>query len=153
MNKESLDILKKVFDYFAGRTNGTLQSAKSSSTFMLLQKSNLDFAFTRAVVYALLRDPDQVLYGRENPMFRLMTVNFTVVGGEKCTNCKKLNPSATTAINIWAVGKSRLQAASVEVLNTAAKNASNMTSRITSKIAYIQSQKNLHVKIQTQEQN
>ncbi len=58
---------------------------------MLLQKSNLVFAFTRAVVYALLRDPDQVLYGRENPMFRLMTMNFMpVVGGEKCTNCKNL---------------------------------------------------------------
>ncbi len=62
---------------------------------MFLQKSKLDFAFTRAVVYALLRDPDQVLYGREDPMFRLMTMNFMpVVGGEKCTNCKKLTFTA-----------------------------------------------------------
>ncbi len=30
-------------------------------------------------MYALIRDPDQVLYGRENPMFRLMTVNFMPV--------------------------------------------------------------------------
>ncbi len=57
-----LKYLKEVLALFSRRTNGTLVSAGSTSKYAVLQKHDLDYAFTRCVFYFLLCDPDVKLY-------------------------------------------------------------------------------------------
>jgi hypothetical protein len=57
-------LLKRVFQYFSKRTNGSLQSVREqNSRFEILRAHKIDNYFTRAVVYLLYRDPDR--RGRE----------------------------------------------------------------------------------------
>ena len=89
-----LEILKKALKYFSRRTNGTLESAGNSSKLSQLIKSNLDFAFTRAVLYLLLCDPDVKLYA-VGDFFGFTTTNhMPKVGGTSCGCCRKLTFTA-----------------------------------------------------------
>ena len=92
-----LEILKKVLKYFSRRTNGTLESAGNSSKLSQLMKSNLDFAFTRAVLYLLLCDPDVKLYA-VGDFFDFTTANYMpkVGGTMSCQAIEKIEALLST---------------------------------------------------------
>ena len=92
--QEGLEFLKKVLAYFSQRTNGTLLSAGSTSKYAILQKFQLDHAFTRCVLYLLLCDPDVKLYASGDP-FGLTTADLLPkTGGVCCACCNKLTFTA-----------------------------------------------------------
>ena len=74
--------LKKMFHYFARRTNGTVLSAVKSK-YSTLCRRNVAHAFSRAVVYLLLCDPDVKLLSSKPPSSSgsIMT---------KCACCKNI---------------------------------------------------------------
>ena len=89
-----LECLKKVLAYFSQRTNGTLLSVGSTSKYAILQKFQLDHAFTRCVLYLLLCDPDVKLYP-SGDVLGLTTPNFLpITGGVCCACCNKLTFTA-----------------------------------------------------------
>ena len=91
MSEPSLICLKEVFRYFRRRTNATLDSCSGESSFTLLQKFKISYAFSRCVLYLLLQDPDKVLYGSGDPL-GIMTPNvMPAVGGVFCCHCRKLS--------------------------------------------------------------
>jgi hypothetical protein len=64
VSDSDISLLKRVFQYFSKRTNGSLHSAREqNSRFKILHSCKIDKYFTRAVVYLLYRDPDR--RGRE----------------------------------------------------------------------------------------
>ena len=84
--KESLGILFT--------TNSTLLSAGSTSKYVILQKFQLNHAFTRCVLYLLLCDPDVKIYASGDP-FWSTTANFLPkTGGVCCACCNKLTFTA-----------------------------------------------------------
>ena len=85
-----LKFLKTVFTYFSRRTNGTLLSAGSTSKYAVLQKNDLDCAFTRCVLYFLLCDPDVKMYAGGDFLELMMTTFLPKTGGVICAFCNKL---------------------------------------------------------------
>ena len=79
--------LRKKFEYFVRRTNGSLLSAGSHSRYNILHRLKVDKRFSRAVVYFLLCDPDRFL-----PAATLASSVDTpqdVASGTKCELCGK----------------------------------------------------------------
>ena len=89
-----LEFLKKVLAYFSQRTNGTLLSAGNTSKYAILQKFQLNHAFTRCVLYLLLCDPDVKLYASGDPKGSTTADILPKIGGVCCACCNKLTFTA-----------------------------------------------------------
>ncbi len=97
-------VLKKTLMYFAKRTNGSCQTARSSSRLNYLCRVKIDGCFTRAVIYFLYGDPDHTCTDfvnampKDNPVTKTLLEDCKTNSGnpdidEKCDYCGKCCPN------------------------------------------------------------
>lgn len=92
VDSEELELLNKILNFFAERTNGSCRSSNSKSRYQVLCQHKIDQHFTRAVVHFLYREPEKC--GLNEVDIDQLTPPSVSTDNGRCDYCSK--PCVTT---------------------------------------------------------